>query len=454
MTVLETLAMAFQVLWAVLACAVLLLAVRGLVRFLLAPWTVKAHYPLYWHARLRWRYLTRNLGLALVDKHQTVKSRAAFGPTIGKAVRIEKPKAQVRYPRVRFRIDAYGIAAYVRTLPKAGRKEFEAAADWIADFWQCARVQVSQVKPGLIVVRGLRRDPLADGLRFEDIPPAADAAPWNLYLGRDEWAEHRWLSLSGISGVTVGGLPGYGKTSLVLSLLRQLFRFRVVQVVVIDGKGGGDYTDLKPRLMDLVDDDLKAARNTLKALHEEMRRRQSTVRARTGHANAWTTGPTVDFPFIVVVVDECHTFFDLDAVKGDKERERLVRECRFYAADLVKKGRSVMFCTLFLTQKQTSDAIPTAIRDNCAAGLSFAVKTRDAAVAGLGDAIREYPSYCPTTLRDRSNIGVCTATLPGLAEPFVRLRAPHTDEAGTVQLAEETAPYRLDLPGEVELQAA
>ena len=52
-------------------------------------------------------------------------------------------------------------------------------------------------------------------------------------------------------------------------------------------------------------------------------------------------------------------------------------------AQLIKKGRSVLFLTILLTQKGTSDAIPTAIRDNAGLGFSFAVKTKDAAVAGL-----------------------------------------------------------------------
>ncbi|MDB4873093.1 MAG: cell division protein FtsK, partial [Gemmatimonadales bacterium] len=144
--------------------------------------------------------------------------------------------------------------------------------------------------------------------------------------------------------------------------------------------------------------------------------------------NAWHRGPTPEFPLIVTIWDECHTFFDLDGVKGDKEAERYVRQCRTNAAQLVKKGRSVLFLNVFITQKQTSDAIPTAIRDNCAVGLSFAVKTRDAAIAGLGEGIRDYPSYCPTGLRERPTyIGVCTASLPG-SDPFVRLRVPEVPE--------------------------
>ena len=100
--------------------------------------------------------------------------------------------------------------------------------------------------------------------------------------------------------------------------------------------------------------------------------------------------------------------------------------------------------TILITQKQTSDAIPTAIRDNCGFGVSFAVRTKDAAVASLGDHIREYPSYCPTTLQDPAYTGVCTASLRTGQDPFVRLRVPEVTEEAATARAAETASKRRD----------
>ena len=88
-----------------------------------------------------------------------------------------------------------------------------------------------------------------------------------------------------------------------------------------------------------------------------------------------------------MVVDECHTFFDLDRGKGTsaeaKEIDGQIRACRNLTGQLVKKGGSVMVMVLLLTQKQSGDAIPTAIRDNCGFGLSFAVRNKDAAACAL-----------------------------------------------------------------------
>jgi S-DNA-T family DNA segregation ATPase FtsK/SpoIIIE len=174
-----------------------------------------------------------------------------------------------------------------------------------------------------------------------------------------------------------------------------------------------------------------------------MRTRLATVGTRE-HRNAWHAGPTPEFPLVVTVIDECHTFFDLDAVKGNREAEAQVRACRALTGQLVKKGRSVLFVTLLVTQKQTSDAIPTAIRDNCRYGLSFAVKTKDAAVAALGEQIRQYESYCPTTLQDPAYVGVATASLRTGQDPFVRIRVPEVTEQAAAARAAETAGKRSD----------
>ena len=416
------------------------------VRFARAAPAARRNYPRVILARLRWRWLTRNLALAHADPHGRRKMRGAFGPAVGTNVRIEKPKGHVRYPRARFRADAFGVIARIKTIPKAGRAEFEKAAADIADEWRCTRVQVSQPKPGRLLVRGLVTDPLAARFGPEGAPEGtySDPHPFRPYLGRDEWAADRWADLSGLTGITVVGLPGYGKTSLILSLLHQLAGTAAVQFVFIDGKGGGDYADWRQRAWLHSGDELPAAAAVLEDVHSLMRHRLAAIAQGTGQRNMWHSGPTPDYPLIVTVVDEAHTFYDLDAVKGTKEAESHVRACRALSGQLIKKGRSVLFLTILITQKGTSDALPTALRDNCGLGFAFATKTRDGAVAGLGESIKEYPSYCPTTLRDRSMIGVATASLPSGSDPFVRLRVPEITEAAASARAAETAHLRAD----------
>jgi S-DNA-T family DNA segregation ATPase FtsK/SpoIIIE len=431
-------------LYVILTVVTIWLAI-GVARFVMASPAARRNYPLMVLARCRWRWTCRAMALVLVDQHRGRKSGKGSG----------EGKPRVRHPRARFRADPYGVTAAVKTVPKVGRAEFERAAVHLADEWRCCRVSVSQPGPGRLAVRGLRRDPLALPTSMDDAPPgtyessnavrSSDAiGQFRPYLGRDEWAEDRYADLSGLTGITIVGLPGTGKTSLVLSLLWQLAGTGAVQFVFIDGKGGGDYSAWRERAWLSSGDELPDAAAVLEDVHSLMRKRLGAVATGTGPRNAWHLGPAPDNPLIVTVIDEAHTFFDLDSVKGDKDADQQVRACRTLTGQLVRKGRSVLFVTIVITQKGTSDAIPTAIRDNCRLGFSFGVKTRDAAVAGLGESIKEYPSYCPTTLRDPSMVGVCTSSLPTGSDPFVRLRVPEISEAAAAARARETAHLRTD----------
>jgi S-DNA-T family DNA segregation ATPase FtsK/SpoIIIE len=384
-------------------------------------------------ARVTWKWLAANLGAAYADRHR---------------------KGRVRSPRARIWPDGHGIVARVKPIPGVGRAEFERNAVHIANAWRCVRVQVSQPKPGRLIVRGLRVDPLTQPLQWgwseklEDVGHSGSAPELagnlRLYVGRDEWGADRHIPLPGVTGITVGGLPGYGKTSLINSWLMQLAGLDSVQFAVIDGKGGGDYAEWEGRSFIFAGDELPAAAAALEDVHALMRTRLGSVLEVTGHKNGWHQGPTPEFPLVVVVIDECHTFFDLDAVKGNREAEAQVRACRALTGQVVKKGRSALFLVVLATQKQTSDAIPTAIRDNCRYGLSFAVKTREAAKASLGEHIAQYESFCPTTLQDPAYIGVCTASLRTGQDPFVRIRVPEVTEEAAAARAAETACKRSD----------
>src|ERR1017187_1076898 len=424
-----------------LAVFILLIMIRpaiAIVRFARCPVAAKRHYPAMIRARLRWKHLSRQLGFARLE----VVNRSGDPALDARPV--------MHHPKARFRADAYGWHARVKTVPKVGRAQLEQSADHVANAWRCHRVSVTQTGPGRIVLRGMRRDPLAEPFGQDGAPAGSyDGVPdaTRLYVGRDEFGTDRWAPIAGLTGVSVVGLPGYGKTSLVLSWLMQLAGTGAVQFVFIDGKNGGDYRDWAPRAWLAAGDELDGAAETLEEVHSLMRDRLRAVGTGTGPRNRWHVGPTEDYPLIVTVIDECHTFFDLESVRGNKDAELQTRACRHLTGQLIKRGRSALFVTVLLTQKGTSDAIPTAIRDNCGLGLSFAVKTKDAAVAGLGEAIKEYPSYCPTGLRDRSMIGVATASLPTGADPFVRIRVPEISEDAAADRALATASMRQDPSG-------
>ena len=170
--------------------------------------------------------------------------------------------------------------------------------------------------------------------------------PLRLYMGLDSFAEHRWISLPGCTGITVAGLPGRGKTELVMSWLHQLDPLPA-RFGIIDGKSShlptSDYADWPDRAWIFTGDDLEAAADALNEMYQEMRRRFASVLDLTGgKRNAWHVGPTAAMPLCFIVLDEVATFFNEEAVKGDAKRVAQVRACRALAGHLVGKGRSVL----------------------------------------------------------------------------------------------------------------
>jgi S-DNA-T family DNA segregation ATPase FtsK/SpoIIIE len=92
---------------------------------------------------------------------------------------------------------------------------------------------------------------------------------------------------------------------------------------------------------------------------------------------------------------------------------------------------------ILATQKSTGDAIPTFIRDVCPVGLSFAQKTAEAAVAALGEDIRDWPDANPINLQDPAYVGV--ASMNHQSQPgFTRIRTPHVPDAWAEEIAHAT----------------
>ncbi len=370
-------------------------------------------------ALVDWMELTYSLGLTYEEP------RRRSGPRI------------IRGPRIRMRSDAYGVVASVETLPGVGFEEYQKNARFIADAWGCHSVQVTRLRPGRIRLRGLLVDPLSE--RFVVVPGGLAADLTALHVGRDEWGEEVTISLSNVSGITIGGLPGYGKTSLIGHWFAQLAPSPAVQFAVLDGKGGADYADLGERCFLRVDDDLEEARTALRGLYELLRARQQAIRSVRGTANAWRDGPSPEWPLVVIVVDESHTYVQT----GRRQFKEVAEENGWHLEQLVKKGRSVAMLTVLITQKQTGDAIPTAVRDVCQFALSYACKTDDAAVAALGADIRHHPDVSPVRLVGPEYVGIAVANLPG-RPGFTRLRTPLVDEEHVTAVALDTAHLRRD----------
>jgi DNA segregation ATPase FtsK/SpoIIIE, S-DNA-T family len=398
------------------------------------------YLPAMWWAALRWRWLARNAGLAYIDRHHGRKLQPRIPGTT--AVRVNpEPIHKLRWPVARFTPTPHGWTAIVKTVPKVGRPELSKAAPWLADAWRSHRVSVTQVKPGRVQLAALRTDPLTEPYGAADCPPGTfDSArfPARLFLGRDETAAWRTLPLANTTGITVTGLPGAGKSNCLQGWLCQFAGSPLVSPLILDGKGGAEWSDWDGRAV-VLGDDLDAAEDALAVEVREMQDRHARVLDVTGHRNAWQAGPSPDMPLRLVVLDECHTYLDVAQHKGTRnsKEEHRARVLGQFVSTLVRKGRSVLYLVILATQQGTVDAFGSSqLRNNCALSLAFGLRTTEAAVAALGEDIRQYPDMSPTQHQGPELVGVATCTLRTGLDPFTRLRVPElTEEAARARAA-------------------
>ena len=410
-------------------------------RFPRSPAAVKRNY---WHALLamaRWRWLVRNLGLGRPDNH--VADRAKQGREAG--------RPRLLHPPARVAPDEHGVTAHVRTVPGADRKAFEDAAEHFANAWGAARVSVSQVAPGRLVVRGMHRDPLTEPFGISQAPREAYTGQdlTRLYAGRDEHGQHRWMQVKDNTAATAAGQPGSGKSVGINGLLLQWAPSPACQFGTADGKSpvdGGDYEVWRPRAWRTCSDSREDTADMLSDACKIMRERLGCVAEVTGSRNAWHRGPTVDFPLFGLVLDECQRYLDATAATKAKDQKliTLITQMQTMAGDITRQGRSVLLFLILATQKATTDSMPSQIRDNAALSLALSQKTMDASVAALGSSIRDYPTFSPMTLQGPEFTGCAIASLRTGQDPFTRLRMPEVTHTELEVCADATAHLRRD----------
>ncbi|RKN36871.1 FtsK/SpoIIIE domain-containing protein [Streptomyces hoynatensis] len=444
MTPPEIVGLAPEVAGAVLAL-VLLRGVVWLVRYIRADRMMRVSMRQAIRVRRSWRRLARMQGLTVTDRTPSFWAQVSAGANGGQS-KPQEPRVLV--PKIRVRADRFGVEVRATTLPRVGLADYQKAAPYLADAWRCTRVSVLPDGPGAVRIRAVRHDPLASAT---DHVPSGQApevvSRWN--LGLDEYAAEVVVSLAEVPGVTVAGLPGFGKTSLINKLICDLAPSSAVQFAVADGKAStaaeGDYADVADRLFAFVGDDLAAGNELFNRMVELRRARSAAIRSTLGVRNVWHCGPRDSWPLVVLIIDEAHTFFREHKGNdpGTKKLAALAAENARLVEDLVKKGRSVGILVILATQKATGDAIPTFIRDVCPVGLSFAQKTIEAAVAALGEDIRNWPEASPVALQDPTYVGVAVMTVQGRAG-FTRVRTPYVDDSHAARIAADTTHLTRD----------
>jgi len=227
--------------------------------------------------RLRARQARRHPAQAAVrERTRQARRMAAEWPLLAQTLGLgyrDQWTRQHRFPAAEFVADDQGVTATVAALAGAGLADYQRAASYLADTWGCVTVRAEQPAPGLIRLRGLRRDPLLAPARV-DLSGMAPASLTSWWLGWAEDSQPVFIRSAEVSGMVVAGLAGFGKTMLIAHLLGQLAPSPAVQFVLVDGKGGPDYDRLTSRAWLAAKDDLDQVREVLRRVHRLMLDRQ------------------------------------------------------------------------------------------------------------------------------------------------------------------------------------
>lgn len=249
------------------------------------------------------------------------------------------------------------------------------------------RVRVTPQPNGALEVAFLLEDPL-DSVHVLDAPAEFDPESMRVACAVDADGVEKSVSFKNVAGMVIGGIPGSGKTAGCTSFLLPLALSDDVDLTILDGKGGGDWEAYEPAADIVVsgDEDLEPIRDVLLGAVQEMQDRVGTNRAKLGESNFWNVPLEVrraqGVPFKLIVIDECQGLFE--TAGRSKDEKEVMGEILRAVTSLVKRGRSAGVCVVLMTQKPTSEALPTAIRDNAGLRVAFRLTTSEGERAVLG----------------------------------------------------------------------
>lgn len=240
------------------------------------------------------------------------------------------------------------------------------------------------IGPSTVSVTAILRNPLDKAVEIDELPEL-DITTMSVPYAVDEDGNTVVWTFAGNGGAIVGGIPGAGKTSAATAIIGPLLASPYAEVHIIDGKGGLDWSWAKPLATSYTNEsrDLEAITETVEAFDEAMTQRLLDV-PEDQVSNFWDRPRTVDQPFTVLVIDECQTYLNPSGKPTDVKK--LVQRIASAVENTTKKGRSAGYFVMLMTQKPTSDSLPTAIRDNCGLSLAFRVRNRAAEESILGEA--------------------------------------------------------------------
>lgn len=317
--------------------------------------------------RWGWKRLALMLDLAVKDATPTVLQHLSPHET--------PAKPRVLAPRLHTQADPFGVTVTADALPQVGLSAWQDANEGLRDAWGMRRIRISQPKPGVIVARGFRREPLEAVIRspllgLDGSPvcrPGQFVSTDDVLLGWDEDGTPIVLNLANSAHALIAGVTRSGKSITVNTLLAYASLMRDVRLIVIDPNLGAaaPWWRTAYKVSDSIHPDEPT--EILRWVREEMQRRERLFWS--GRTDRITTF-SPELPLIVLAIDELANY---TRHPDRKARERFEAELLAIASQGAKFGVRLWL----LTQKPSADVLTTAVRTNLSARICHRVDTTE-----------------------------------------------------------------------------
>ncbi|WP_422773654.1 FtsK/SpoIIIE domain-containing protein [Plantactinospora sp. WMMC1484] len=308
---------------------------------------------------------------------------------------------------LKVRCDRYVDEVTVRMLPGQLPDDWARTAQRLAYAFRLRDGQARTAKrPDRVVLRFLRRDPLAATVAPLPVPDVPDFTA--LPLGVREDGNAYRLRLAG-SHVLVAGATNSGKGSVLWSLVASLaggVRSGLVELWVFDPKGGMELAAGLPLFARFAYDDPDSMAGVLEEAVKRMRQRAARLR---GVARQHT--PTPDDPLIVLVVDELAS---LTAYISDRKVKERIKDA---LSLLLSQGRAVGVHVVAALQDPRKEVLP--FRDLFPTRIGLRLTEPEQCDLVLGDGARDRGAVCDQIPESAAGVGY--VALDGVREP-VRVR--------------------------------
>ncbi|OIQ88392.1 DNA translocase FtsK [mine drainage metagenome] len=354
------------------------------------------------------------------------------------AMRTGSPLDGVDVPRLLgVRPSPLGVTLEVEMLPGQGLSTYEKGAELIAHQWDVDQVRVVLARPGVVEITPVTESPLAEVMEITPSTMPVMESLKAVQVGIQEDGRPWMFPLLEMHAV-VGGVPGSGKSVFGNVLLAGIASREDIQILGIDCAGGVEFEDWRPRMFGCATNQEEAIEH-LEALWNEYKRREEWLKS-VGFRSVKNAGLSAEVPLIVCLIDEAAFLFRLDAAnKQEKERGQHLVDL---VTRLVTLARRAGIVVVLMTQKPTTNTLPSIIRDNAQVKVSFRVTTPEAATAVLGDSASLAP-ISPTEI-GREQRGVAIAE--GADGDLTVVRAFYINEESDRAIARRYAHLTRPLP--------